>query len=139
MDNDATIQELKQKVSEFRDTRDWLEYDTPKNLAISISLEAAELLEHFQWNTDEQVAELMRSRAKQLEVSDELADVLIYCLGFADALKIDLSKALDRKLERNGERYPAKMRENRRKDRRVSPKASGGQLPVSLSASLKTF
>ena len=106
MDDDTTILKLKKQVSEFRDARDWLRYDTPRSLAISISVEAAELLEHFQWKTDEQMREVLMDRGRKNEISDELADVLIYCLGFSDVLGIDISEAVELKLKKNGERYP---------------------------------
>src|SRR5436190_2491306 len=106
MDDDTTILKLKKLVSEFRDSRDWLRHDTPRSLAISISVEAAELLEHFQWKTDEQMREVLMDRARKDEISDELADVLIYCLGFSDVLGIDISEAVEIKLRKNGERYP---------------------------------
>ena len=113
-----TVQELKRLVAEFRDERDWREYDTPKNLAISISVEAAELLEHFQWKTDNAVAEMIGESASMDKVSDELADVLIYCLGFSDTLGIDLSEALLKKLEKNSQKYPP-----------VKPRASTQVIP----------
>ncbi len=106
MDDDTTILKLKKQVCEFRDSRDWLRYDTPRSLAISISVEAAELLEHFQWKTDEQMREILLDRARKNQISDELADVMIYCLGFSDVLGIDISEAVELKLRKNGERYP---------------------------------
>ncbi|HVH14772.1 MAG TPA: nucleotide pyrophosphohydrolase [Candidatus Angelobacter sp.] len=106
MDNQTTISELRKHVTNFRDERNWLKDDTPKNLAISISIEAAELLEHFQWKTEEQIGETIKDSAKRSEISDELADVLIYCLGFSDVLGIDLSEAINAKLRRNAEKYP---------------------------------
>ena len=101
-----TIEKLKRKISDFRDARDWLKYDTPRSLAISISVEAAELLEHFQWKTDDQMRQVLTDRARKEQVSDELADVMIYCLGFSDVLDIDVSDAIERKLRKNGEKYP---------------------------------
>ena len=65
MDDDTTVGMLKKQVSEFRDSRDWLKYDTPRSLAISISVEAAELLEHFQWKTDEQMREVLMDRKRE--------------------------------------------------------------------------
>ncbi len=106
MDDKITVQELKARVSKFRDERDWLKYDTPKNLAISISVEAAELLEHFQWRTDQQVSEALRDKMKLNEVANELADIVIYCLGFSDVLHIDVSEAVERKLNQNSQKYP---------------------------------
>src|SRR5881296_4587625 len=106
MDDLTTITVLRKRVSDFRDERNWLKDNTPKNLAISISVEAAELLEHFQWKTDEQMREVLLDRARKNQISDELADVLIYCLGFSDVLGIDISEAVELKLRKNGERYP---------------------------------
>jgi NTP pyrophosphatase (non-canonical NTP hydrolase) len=80
MDGQTTIAALRKHVSNFRDERNWLKDNTPKNLAISISIEAAELLEHFQWKTDEQIREAIKDRATKNHISDELADVLILCL-----------------------------------------------------------
>lgn len=106
MDERTTIAVLRNRVSDFRDERNWLKDDTPKNLAISISIEAAELLEHFQWKTDEQIREAVKDRVKKNEVSNELADVLILCLGFSDVMGIDISEAIESKLRKAAEKYP---------------------------------
>ena len=105
VDQRTTIAALRKRVSNFRDERNWLKDNTPKNLAISISVEAAELLEHFQWKTDEQIREAVKHRAKKDQVSDELADVLILCLGFSDAMGIDVSDAIEAKLKKVAEKY----------------------------------
>jgi dCTP diphosphatase len=107
MDEQTTIASLRKRVSNFRDERNWLKDNTPKNLAISISVEAAELLEHFQWKTDEQIRDVLLDRGTRSQVSDELADVLIYCLSFSDVLSIDIAEAIDAKLRKNAEKYPA--------------------------------
>src|SRR2546427_10334121 len=106
MDEQTTIMTLKKQVSGFRDERNWLKDDTPKNLAISISVEAAELLEHFQWKTDQQIREAVKDSVKKDQVSDEIANVLIYCLGFSDVLGIDISEAIQAQVRKNGEQYP---------------------------------
>ena len=106
MDRKTTVQELMNSVTGFRNSRDWRKYDTPRNLASSICIEAAELLEHFQWKTDEQTAEMLRSPEKLAGISDELADVVIYCLGFSEVLSIDVSNAVQIKLQKNAEKYP---------------------------------
>src|SRR5215472_5482568 len=106
MDRDVTLESIKKQVSEFRDARDWLRYDTPRSLAISISVEAAELLEHFQWKNDDQMREVLDNPTKRQEISNELADVLIYCLGFADVLQLDISEVVAHKLKMNVEKYP---------------------------------
>jgi NTP pyrophosphatase (non-canonical NTP hydrolase) len=108
MDGETTVQKLVEMVARFRDSRDWRKYDTPRNLADSICIEAAELLEHFQWKTDEQAAETLRDPEKLSEICNELADVIIYCLGFSDILSIDGSNAVQRKLRKNAEKYPAR-------------------------------
>jgi dCTP diphosphatase len=111
MDKDTTVGSLIKQVSEFRDTRGWLEYDTPRSLAISISVEAAELLEHFQWKDDAQMREALTSGTTRDEVASELADVLIYCMGFADVLGFDLSEEIVRKLRKNSKKYPVPSQE----------------------------
>ena len=92
------------KIREFRDAREWMQFHNPKNLAISISLEAAELLEHFQWKTMEEseaYAEVARS-----EISEEIADVAIYLFELADNLGVDLLAAVNAKLAKNETKYP---------------------------------
>ncbi len=106
MDQRTTIAALRKRVSNFRDERNWLKDSTPKNLAISISVEAAELLEHFQWKTDEQIRVVVKDRAKRDQVSDELVDVLILCLGFSDVMGIDISEAVEAKLRKAADKYP---------------------------------
>jgi len=106
MDQRTTIAALRNHVSNFRDERNWLKDNTPKNLAISISVEAGELLEHFQWKTDEQIYEAVKDRAKKNQISDELADVLILCMGFSDVMGIDISEAIEAKLRKAAEKYP---------------------------------
>lgn len=106
MDSTTTVLALKERVSDFRDDQDWLKFDTPKNLAISISIEAAELLQHFQWGTDEQIREAIKDGTTKEQVCDELADVLIYSLGFCDVLDIDVSEAILRKLSKLERKYP---------------------------------
>src|SRR5437660_12891461 len=83
----------------------WLKNSTPKDLAITIIVEAAELLEHFQWKTDDQIREALKERVEKNQVSDELADVLILCLGFSDVMGIDISEAIEAKLRKAVEKY----------------------------------
>ncbi len=99
-DATTTIQDLRTEVFRFNDDREWHQFHSPKNVAASIVIEAAELLEHFQW-TDKPTAGQMPSAA------EELADVVIYCLVLADALEIDLSQAVRQKLAKNDKKYPA--------------------------------
>jgi dCTP diphosphatase len=109
-DGETTVQELRRIVTKFRDERDWRKFDTPRNLAVSITIEAAEVLEHFQWKTDEEIAKMLQTRDEITEISNELADVMIYCLGLSDILKVDVSSAIRGKLRENAEKYPALKR-----------------------------
>lgn len=102
MNND--LQSLTQSLRDFARARDWEQFHSPKNLASALSVEAAELLEHFQWLTEEQSRNL--SASKQAEVAAEAADVLLYLLQLCDKLQIDLLAAARLKLLVNGEKYP---------------------------------
>lgn len=90
-----------EEVNRFRDERDWRQFHSEKDLAISISLEAAELLELFQWNTSE---ETVKNSIE--DIKDELADVLIYSMMLASNLDLDLEEIILNKLEKNNEKYP---------------------------------
>lgn len=99
------LDELRLRLRQFAAERDWEQFHTPKNLAAALIVEAAELLEHFQWLTAEQSAQL--SPETRREVEEELADVLLYLTRLADILGVDLLAAAARKIERNAEKYPA--------------------------------
>lgn len=103
-DSDVRLQELKDLIQQFVDERDWKQFHTPKNLAMSIAIEAAELMEHFQWD-DLPGPEWDATR--QQEIADELADVLIYSFHFAQTCNIDVSTALQHKLEKAAKKFPA--------------------------------
>ena len=102
----TTVYDLREAVREFRDERGWFCYHTPKNLAMSIAIEAAELMEHFQWLTEGESAERVCAHPIAKQISEELADILIYCLAFANRAEIDVSRAVQSKLSRNEERFP---------------------------------
>jgi dCTP diphosphatase len=106
-DHEMTVADLRRRVAVFVAARDWEQFHTPKNLSASIAIEAAELLERFQWLTDEQVAVALQDEEKLAAVADEMADVVIYALSLANALDVDLSEAVLGKLERNETRFPA--------------------------------
>ena len=106
IDEQTTVAALRDAVERFVGARDWEQYHTPKNLAMSIAIEAAEIMEHFQWLTLEQSRAVMANKATHAAVADELADVLIYCLRFANRTGIDVSEAVLRKLARNESRFP---------------------------------
>jgi NTP pyrophosphatase (non-canonical NTP hydrolase) len=105
-DADTTLADLRRQVTDFVTARDWKQFHTPKNLSAAIAIEAAELLELFQWLTEDQAAAAMEDEAERFAVADELADVLIYALSLANALEVDLSTAVVNKLERNERRFP---------------------------------
>lgn len=108
-DSDTTIETLKEIVQTFANQRDWAAFHTPKNLAMSIAIEAAEIMEHFQWLRPEESEPDRLSKEKQVEIADECADVLAYLLGLANRLKIDLASALQDKMQRNAEKYPIEI------------------------------
>jgi len=100
------FRKLEEKLVAFRDARGWGKYHTPKNLAISAAVELGELLEHFQWESDEEILEAVKDPAKKEAVADEIADVVIYLTLLAHELGIDLDRAVEEKIEKNGKKYP---------------------------------
>jgi len=96
---------LRDALRQFAAERDWDQFHSPKNLAIALSVEAAELLEHFQWLTEAQAGAL--PPAKLGEVRDEMADVLLYLVRLADKLDVDLLAAAQKKMAKNALKYPA--------------------------------
>ncbi len=92
------MKKLISDLIEFQVERDWKKFHTPENLAKSISIEAAELLEHFQWGKE----------YDESEVADELADVLIYCIYMADAMDFDIKEIIYTKMDKNAVKYPPK-------------------------------
>ena len=99
-----TLNDLKSALRRFADERDWEQFHSPKNLAMALSVEVAELVEHFQWLSQEQSLHL--SPAENEAVRQELADVLIYLVRLADRLDIDLLTAAEDKLHMNAKKYP---------------------------------
>ena len=103
----VTVDELRHALRQFAAERDWDQFHSPKNLAMALTVEAAELLEHFQWLTEGTVAELpLETRAL---VREELADVLLYLVRLTDKLEVDLMQAAREKLELNARKYPAEQ------------------------------
>lgn len=103
-DAQITLQDLKQKMADFVRERDWEQFHTPKNISMSIAIEAAELMEHFQWLTVEQSKQL-DSKALA-DIGEELADIVIYSLSMANFLKLDLAQTVLAKMEKNILKYP---------------------------------
>jgi dCTP diphosphatase len=98
------MQDAIAKIRKFRDDRDWNQFHDPKNLAVSISIEAAELLELFQWMSGEEASRYAAANTER--VSEEIADVAIYLIELADITGIDLAQAIEAKLEKNAKKYP---------------------------------
>lgn len=106
-DADTTIERLRRAVEDFINEREWKKYHTPKNLAMSLAIEAAELMEHFQWLDQDESLRVAESPSALSEVTEELADVLCYALSMANVLQVDISRAVLGKLEKNAVKYPA--------------------------------
>lgn len=104
---DSDLTRLRELVRQFVDERDWDQFHTPKNLASALSVEAAELLEHFQWLQHGRIEEL--GPDKLVEVRHEMADVLVYLVRLADKLDVDLFAAVQEKMVLNREKYPAEQ------------------------------
>lgn len=104
-DKTTAIEELKESVQAFARARDWSQYHSPKNLAMGLAIEAAELMEHFLWKTQSQ-SEIPEDRDA---VAMELADIFIYTLNLASRLGIDLAACTEKKLAENDRKYPVKL------------------------------
>ncbi len=98
-------EELKKKILEFRKKRDWEKFHKPKDLAMSLVIEASELLEHFQWKTDQEVAEMLTGTGID-GIKEEVADIAIYLTYLSHDLGIDLEEIMAKKLDKNRKKYP---------------------------------
>lgn len=103
-DKEITLQRLREMMADFVRERDWDQFHTPKNISMSIAIEAAELMEHFQWLTVEQSKNLAPEALA--EIGEELADIVIYSLSMANFLDLDLSATVLAKMEKNRRKYP---------------------------------
>ena len=105
-DSDTSISTLRNLVRRFVDERNWSQFHAPKNLSMALAIEAAELMEHFQWITPQE-SHLVRDNPKKNQaVREELADVVCYALAIANVLEIDLTTAVQEKVRKNEEKYP---------------------------------
>lgn len=104
-DSNTTLQDLKERMASFVRERDWEQFHTPKNLAMSIAIEAAELMEHFQWLTVEQSKNL--APGALADIGEELADIIIYSLSLSNTLGLDLSQTVLDKMAKNIRKYPS--------------------------------
>lgn len=105
MTNQSELLILRDKLRKFAEARDWEQFHSPKNLSMALMVEVAELMEHFQWLTEEQSTNL--DAEKQAVVAEELADILLYLVRLSDRLDVDLMDAALRKLDKNAVKYPA--------------------------------
>jgi len=106
-DQETPIAELKELVREFVAERDWRQFHTPKNISMALAIEAAELMEHFQWLTPEQSRAVAKQDKDLAAVAEELADVVCYALALANELGIDLAASMELKMVKNRQKYPA--------------------------------
>lgn len=106
-DTETSVADLKNAVQNFVEERDWEKYHNPKDLAESICIEAAELLQLFQWIEPEESTQFKEIPRKVHRIKEELADVVIYCLSMANTLNIDLASTIFKKIEHNKKKYPA--------------------------------
>lgn len=106
-DDNTTLGDLRARLEAFTGARDWEQFHTPRSLAISIAIEAAELMEHYQWHETRPRSGSFDEKQFRAEVAGELADVMIYCLHFANATGTDVAQAILEKLARNETRFPA--------------------------------
>jgi len=113
--NDAatTIADLKRVVLEFARQREWEQFHSPKNLSMALAAEAAELMEHFLWSTPEASHTTAAEPAKRAKIAEELADVVIYALEFANITGLDLAAAIDAKMAANAQKYPVEKARGR--------------------------
>jgi NTP pyrophosphatase (non-canonical NTP hydrolase) len=106
-DAETTVAELRQLIADFVAERDWSQFHSPKNVSMALAVEAAELMEHFQWLTTEASRELRDEPQKLAEIGEELADVIGYSFALANELGIDVSRAMRAKMLKNAQKYPA--------------------------------
>ncbi|MFQ6096890.1 MAG: nucleotide pyrophosphohydrolase [Armatimonadota bacterium] len=108
-DDTTTIAEIRDALRRFARERDWEQFHNPKDLAVALSIEAAEVLEHFRFRSSEEVARLLRDEERRRALADELADVASFAVRLADVARIDLAEAIERKMQSAAEKYPAEL------------------------------
>jgi dCTP diphosphatase len=105
-DQTTTLENVKTLVQKFVKERDWNQFHSPKNLSMSIAIEAAELMEHFQWLTIDQSRAAINQPEKVTAIAEEVSDVICYALALANELKIDLASSIQQKMSKNALKYP---------------------------------
>ena len=106
-DQTTTVGQMRETIAAFVAERDWEQFHDPKNLAASIAIETAELMEHFQWLRSDQLDRIRRDPQQMAAIREEVADITAFLLSFANAMDIDISDALRDKMAKNARKYPA--------------------------------
>ncbi len=106
-----SVEELVKKIIKFRDARNWKQFHNPKDLALSLSLEASEVVEHFQWKSEKEIKEYVKTNKD--EIGEELADVLYWILLISHDLNINILDTLDKKIDKNDKKYPVDKAKNK--------------------------
>lgn len=114
-DQSTTVGELRESMRRFIADRDWNQFHSPKNLAMALAAEAAELMEHFLWMSEEESRKQMEDPRKREEVCDEISDVVGVCLALCNALNVDLSESMAHKMAKNVVKYPVERARGRYK------------------------
>jgi dCTP diphosphatase len=112
-DDATTLAELKTRVLAFVRERDWEQFHSPKNLSMALAAETGELMEHFLWASGEQSLAIAQQPAKRARIADELADVVIYALEFANMTGLDVAAAIEAKMAANAKKYPVEKAKGR--------------------------
>lgn len=112
-DSATTLADLKARVLAFVRERDWEQFHSPKNLSMALAAESGELMEHFLWSTAEESKAVAADAAKRGRIADELADVVIYALEFANITGLDLAAAIESKMAANAKKYPVEKARGR--------------------------
>lgn len=112
-DSTTTLADLKARVLAFVRARDWEQFHSPKNLSMALAAESGELMEHFLWSTSEESKAVAADAAKRGKIADELADVVIYALEFANITGLDLAAAIEAKMAVNAKKYPVEKAKGR--------------------------
>ena len=105
-DKKTTLYTLKDAVEHFVKERDWSQFHSPKNLSMALAIEASELMDLFKWDTEKDSKEKMSKGTSRKEATDELADIMIYAIAFANRNKIDITSAIEKKMIKNKKKYP---------------------------------
>jgi dCTP diphosphatase len=105
-DSATTVSELRERVLAFVRERDWEQFHTPKNLSMALAAEAAELMEHFLWATPEESRAVAADPSRRAKIAEELADVVIYALEFANTTGLDVAASIEAKIAANARKYP---------------------------------